>query len=479
MRGSKRFVRFAVIGILIFCICLGFYVWKSRVATPKLATSEGSILTEVQSLISSNTIYPTTNELLIEGALKGMANAIHDPYSTYYTKSEATMQKQHLAAERIGIGIELAETNGEFVVISPIKNGPAEEAGVLSYDEIIQVDGVAVKGRSMTEVLTLFQGAEGTNMQLVIYRPSAERHFTFTIKRQKMSNQTITSTVIEDDELKIGYIEISLFAEKTGDEWISAVEQMMKQKTGGLIIDLRDNPGGYLHAATQMLSTFQKTPKVFGYMENASGALDKLATMKLDGVEEMQSFLKNGPIVILQNRGSASASEVFTTALRGWNYATVIGKTSFGKGTVQETWTLSNGGELKLSTHKWITAKKEWVHGTGITPDIETEPNPLSLIQPKAYTGNFKEGDFADEVAYAQQVLTGLGYNIVREDGFYDDVTAEAVALFRANSDLTDGENMDLAFFQRILKEVREQRENNQKDPQLQMAISYLHHQIE
>ena len=132
--------------------------------------------------------------------------------------------------------------------------------------------------------------------------------------------------------------------------------------------------------------------------------------------EDVVKFLRKTPIAILQNGGSASASEVFIAALTNWQLAVSIGEKSFGKGTVQETWSLSNGGELKLSTHKWLTSKKVWIHGVGITPQVEQQPSPLSIIQPKLYTGSFVAGDFGDEIQYVQSVLKGLGYSVSLED---------------------------------------------------------------
>ena len=143
------------------------------------------------------------------------------------------------------------------------------------------------------------------------------------------------------------------------------------------------------------------------------------------------------------NNGSASASEVFASALVSWEYATIIGEKSFGKGTVQETWSLTNGGELKLTTHKWLTVNREWIHRKGIEPAIQEAPHPLRKISPKIISKNYKEGDFSEEIAYVQTVLKGLGYSISREDGYFDQVTAKAVAQYRKKHSLIGGQEME------------------------------------
>ena len=137
------------------------------------------------------------------------------------------------------------------------------------------------------------------------------------------------------------------------------------------------------------------------------------------------------PIVVLQNQGSASASEVLSGALKGWGRASLVGVKSFGKGTVQESWELSNGGELKLSTNKWLTPKREWIHGQGIEASLMIEQNELFAFQLHPLTGKFKVGDMSEEISYSQNALQKLGYQIDRLDGYMDETTAEAVNLYR------------------------------------------------
>jgi carboxyl-terminal processing protease len=472
----KRLV--LVVVIAMFMVIAGIAIYKKKEEEVKQEQLSVTVLEEAKTMIQDNSIYDVTNEQLIEGALKGMTEAIKDPYSTYYSANEAVLQKQSLAAERVGIGIEVMEMDGKIVVVSALKNSPAEAAGIQSYDEIVQVDQVALQGKTMQEVLLLLQGQEGESVHLVMFRPSLDRHLTYTINRKKLTNETITHRILKDNDQTFGYVEISLFGESTAMQWIEAMKKIKKANVQGLVIDLRDNPGGYLHAAAQLLSTFEEEPRTFAYLENSKGEMEPINTAKLEGAEDIQKFLRSIPISVLINNGSASASEVFATALNSWEYATLIGEKSFGKGTVQETWSLTNGGELKLTTHKWLTVNREWIHRKGVEPAIEESSHPLRKLTPKIIVKNYKEGDFSDDIAYVQTVLKGLGYTISREDGYFDQVTAKAIAQYRKTHSLIGGKEMEGGLYQALQKDLEETRLKLQQDPQIQMGISYLIHQI-
>lgn len=474
----KRLVLIVVIATFLVIAGIAINKMKKEEEVKPEQQLSVTVLEEAKSMIQDHTIYNVTNEQLIEGALKGMTDAINDPYSTYYSANEAVLQKQSLAAERVGIGIEVMEMEGKVVVVSALKNSPAEAAGLQSYDEIVQVDQKAVQGKAMQEVLLLLQGKDGDPVNLVVFRPSLDRHLTYTIKRRKISNETVTHQILKENDQTFGYVELSIFGESTAMQWIETMNKIMKADVQGLVIDLRDNPGGYLHAAAQLLSTFEKEPRTFAYLENSKGELEPINTAKLEGTEDIQKFLRSIPITILINNGSASASEVFASALVAWDYATLIGEKSFGKGTVQETWELTNGGEMKLTTHKWLTVSREWIHRKGIEPSIEESSHPLRKISPKIITKNYKEGDFSEDIAYVQLLLKGLGYTITREDGYFDQVTAKAIAQYRKKQDLIGGQEMEGGLYQALQKDLEEARLKLQNDPQVEMGISYLIHQL-
>ena len=440
---------------------------------------ELNVLTELHDLIEKESVYDVTSDKLVEGALKGMANAINDPYSTYYTEQEAALHKQTLASERVGIGVELSQSEGKIVIIAPVKDSPADKAGIRPLDELIQVNDTRLDGKSLSDVMKLMQGKEGEKITLVLYRPSIDQHIKVVVKREKLKNETVRSGIIEVEGTKIGYVTVTLFGEETANEWKKAMDNVIENKAEALIIDMRNNPGGYLHSAAQMLSFFEPNEKIFAHMQNHEGVTEALKTKKMDQLTEYEKKLRMLPTTVLQNEGSASASEVFTGALQEWKRAVVIGVTSFGKGTVQQSWELQNGGQLKLSTNKWLTPSKRWIHSVGIEPDVEVVQHPLYSVETKLLKGRFKAGEFSEEIAYSQLVLSELGYSIPRKDGFFDMDTGEAVSQFRKNHDLEDGRHIDEQFFAELTTQLQKFKESNLNDIQLQMAISYVMHQLE
>jgi len=475
VRKSRFFFIFAIICVLLAIIVY----WKS--VTKQETDLKGSnipVIDQAFTLIKEKSVFDTKDEELIEGALRGMTEAIKDPYSTYYTEKEAAIHRQSLAGQRVGIGIEITEKDGRFIVVSPVKSSPAEKAGIRPFDEIVEVDGVRLEGKTLGELLQLIQGEPGEKVSLVIYRPSTDRHIKITVERAEIDNQTVKWKVIPIEESKIGYVSISMFGEDTVEEWVEATKRLLSEKVDGMIVDLRDNPGGYLHSVAGVVSSIGKEGDIFAYMQNAEGTMEAIKTAKLDVDDDYLKRMKTIPLVVLQNEGSASASEVMAGALKSWNRAIIVGLKSFGKGTVQETYDLENGGELKLSTNKWLTPDREWIHGKGIESDIEVEQHPLFAMEIMPLRGEFAEGDYSEEVAYVQKVLSGLGYNLSRTDGFYDEQTAEAVASYREKHDLESGRHMDDEFFASIRDQVASYKEDMEHDVQLKMGLSVMLHKI-
>ncbi|MFF2178463.1 S41 family peptidase [Lysinibacillus sp. NPDC058147] len=475
----------AGVGVLASSLLLGsgiYFDWFNLGDKKEPVVAEVDSINEALNLIEEKSVYSTKKDALVEGALRGMADAIKDPYSTYYSKEEAEQHRQMLAEERVGIGIELSENNGKFIVVSPVRSSPADKAGMRSLDEIVQVDGVRVDGKKMSELMQLIQGEKGTKVTIVVYRPSEDKHIKMTMERAAISNKTVTSEVVNVEDTPIGYVEISLFGEKTANEWVAETSKLLRKDIKGLVIDVRDNPGGYLHSVAALLSTVLEKGKVFAYMQNAEGAMEPLKTESKSFDEKYLQEMYKIPIVVLQNAGSASASEVLSGALKSWGRASLVGVKSFGKGTVQESWSLKNGGELKLSTNKWLTPKREWIHGQGIEANLVIEQNELFAFQMHPLSGKFKEGDMSEEIAYTQNALKKLGYKIARLDGYLDESTAEAVKLYREDKKLNQAEaniSLDTTFFNSLNETLKKYKEDRQNDLQFQMATSFLLHNIE
>lgn len=476
MRRSRIFA-FGILAAI--AVCLVLVLDGCGKSEEKAQTSSGkfSVIDEAYDVITSNAVYKLKENDLIEGALRGMADVIGDPYSTYLTKEEAASHKESLAGERVGIGAEITRTNGKYIIVSPVKGSPSEKAGLLPYDELVQIDGERVEGITLKEVVKRIRGKQGTSVKLVVYRPESGKHVKFTIERDVIPVHTVNSEILEERGKKIGYIGLTMFGEDSAKEWQAATELLFKEGAEALLIDVRGNPGGYLHAVGAIAGSMLPEDTVFAYMEDVKGQLTPLVTEPAKDLV-FNPKLQTIPVVILQDKGSASASEVLSGALQDLGRGFVVGTTSFGKGTVQETMKLSNGGEVKLSTHKWLTPKERWIHTEGIASDLEVKQNKLFSEHLRVIADTYKEQQYHDDIAYAQVLLTALGYKTGREDGFFDEGTKDAVAVFMKDEKHKSSGKMDSTFFQTLKKSAEAYREDRANDEQLSMAIGFLHHSL-
>ncbi|PIC98495.1 MULTISPECIES: S41 family peptidase [unclassified Sporosarcina] len=474
MRKSRLFL----VGVLLLIGIIWLNGCGKQEAVKNESISKLPVVDEVFEKIQERAVYPVKKDELIEGALRGMTDTIGDPYSTYLTGQEAESHRESLAGSRVGIGAEVTRTNGKYIIVAPIKGGPAEKAGLQPYDEIVRVNGERLANETLRDVVNTIRGAKGTEVKLTIFRPEADKHMEYTITRDHMPVQSVSHHLIEERDAKLGYIALSMFGEETSKEWQKATSDVIKKGAQAIIIDVRGNPGGYLKAVSEISSSLLEEDRTFVVMQDAKGNLTPVSTEK----DENLSFherLKQIPIVVVQDVGSASASEVLSAAIKDLKRGEIIGTTSFGKGTVQETMELSNGGELKLSTSKWLTPKEKWIHGKGVTADIEVKQNTLFTEHLQMVTDTMKEGHFNDQVAYAQRMLKAFDHRPGRTDGYFDRETAEAVQSFRTEYEIKEGYDMDREFFMALKTAAEEYRAEPKNDKQLRMAVDFLVNELE
>lgn len=474
MRRS-RLLLFALLVVIAGGII--FFLSGSKEKKEARPLSSFSVIDEAYDIIQKRGVYPVEGDELVEGALRGMADVIGDPYSSYLTEDEAAAHRESLASERIGIGAEITRSNGKFIIVAPLKSSPADKAGLRPYDEIIRIDGEGIEGHSLQEVVKRIRGKQGTTLTMTIYRPDDNKHLELSITRDTIPVATVEQEMLEVNKQKVGYISITTFGEETAEEWKVATDTLLEAKAEAIIIDVRGNPGGYLHSVSEIAGSLLSEDTVFAFMEDGAGALTPLVVEKSEEIN-FDEKLKKIPLVLLQDKGSASASEVLSGALKDLQRSMIAGTQSFGKGTVQETIDLSNGGEVKLSTHKWLTPKEQWIHGVGVEADLEVAQESLFDEHIRLVTEDYKEGDYHDDIAYAQRLLTGLGYKIERDDGYFDEQTASTVGIFRKDAKIKANEKMDRAFFVAIKEQVEAFRNDRNNDIQLKMAIDYLLHEL-
>jgi carboxyl-terminal processing protease len=452
------------------------FISKKEEGDKSIEKSSFDVIDEAFAIIKEQGVYPVEGELLIEGALRGMTEVIGDPYSTYLSAEEAAAHEESLAGERIGIGAEITRSNGKFVIVAPVKSSPADKAGLRPYDELIRIDGENLDGSStLKDVVQKIRGKKGTAVTLTIYRPELNKHLEISIIRDIIPVTTVNSEIIEEKERKVGYISITTFGSETAKEWAIATENLIGDGVEAIVIDVRGNPGGYLHSVGTILSSLLQEDTIYAYLQDANGALTPLLADQ-DEKLKFNSQLKKVPLVLLQDKGSASASEMLSGALKDLRRASIAGTESFGKGTVQDTQDLSNGGKVKLSTAKWLTPKEKWIHGKGVEADLKIAQDGLFEEHIRLVSAEYNEGDFAEDVAYSQKLLIGLGYDAGREDGYFDEATTKAVKEFQVYSKVTESGKMDRQFFTALQKEIETYRENQENDVQLQMGLDYLLH---
>jgi carboxyl-terminal processing protease len=319
-------------------------------------------LSQFRSELEKKYIGEINDEDLIESAIKGYVAGLGDPYTVYYTKEEMEDIMQETNGKYVGIGIymTLDTEKNAILVLSPIENSPAEEAGLMPGDIITKIDGVSYTGDQLDEASNKIKGEEGTKTTIEILR--GEEFKTFEIERRKILISHITTKVLENN---IGYIKISDFEGGCADEFREKYLKLEKQGINKLIIDIRDNGGGIVDEALEIAEMIT---------EKGSTLLITTDKNKQEDVTKSNSTpIIHMPIVLLTNEYSASASEILAAALKENEKATLVGTKTYGKGIIQELHQLSDGSGLKITTNEYFTPKHNAIHEIGIEPDIEID----------------------------------------------------------------------------------------------------------
>ncbi|PIQ73709.1 peptidase S41 [Candidatus Roizmanbacteria bacterium CG11_big_fil_rev_8_21_14_0_20_36_8] len=302
------------------------------------------------------------------GAIKGLVASLEDPYTFFLTPDENQQSKSDLGGKFEGIGAQLGLKNNSIVVIAPLKDSPAQTAGLKTGDYIIKVDGKSTEGWTLYETVSKIRGPKDSQVKLTVLRDAAEKEISIT--RMEIKVPSIELTYEPLNKNKVAVIKINQFGDTTNDEWDKAAKTVSdKWKNGeisGLVLDVRGNPGGYLDSAVYIASEFLEKGKTVVKQE-ATTSNDRVYAVKRNGV------LLDIPMTVLINEGSASASEILAGALRDYKRAKLIGKKSFGKGSVQEALDLQKGAGLHVTVAKWILPNGSWIHRVGLEPDIEVE----------------------------------------------------------------------------------------------------------
>ncbi|MBC7960659.1 MAG: S41 family peptidase, partial [Vallitaleaceae bacterium] len=349
-------------------------------------------LEDIDELLGEKYYESIDQAALNEAAYEGYVSGLGDPYTTYFSKEDYTsfMEDTNGSYEGIGVVVTFGENGEDIEVLSPFAGSPGEKAGVLQGDRILKVDGADVSGMALEEVVKLIKGPKGTDVIVTVYRKLTDKIIDLTITRDVINMQTVTHEMLPGD---IGYMTISGFEGVTYDQFIEAYDDLEKQGQKGMILDLRNNPGGYVHIVAKIADELLGKGLIV-YTEDKNGKKEEIYS---DADHQFQK-----PLVILVNAYSASASEILAGAVKDYKVGTIVGTTTFGKGVVQGTYELEDGSAVKVTVAKYYTPAGNNIHGIGIEPDIAIE-------LPEELQNQFRvEKDQDTQFQKAVEVMQGL-----------------------------------------------------------------------
>lgn len=417
MQVSTRHSLILLFGVMLgvsLAIAHGVFAAREDTAPAKLPLSELRTFVEILNRVKSDYVEPVEDEKLLENSIRGMLEGL-DPHSAYLSPDEFKEVTISTSGKFGGLGIEVQMQNGFVRVVAPIDDTPAARAGMQAGDLIVRIDDTAVKGLTLLEAVKLMRGEPGTKVTLTVLREGVEQPFKVDITRDIIKVRSVKSRILEPG---FGYLRITQFSSSTGNGLDEALDSLTEKNDGalkGLVLDLRNNPGGVLNAAVEVSDAF----------------LEKGAIVSIKGrlPETTQEFsanagdvLKGKPIVVLVNGGSASASEIVAGALQDHKRAVIMGSETFGKGSVQTILPLQNNAALKLTTARYYTPSGRSIQAHGIDPDITIQPVKVSAAD--RGIGQIKESDLhgslenenGDDETDGAEITNGTDIGLAEKD---------------------------------------------------------------
>lgn len=438
------------------------------------STQQKNDLKKIQTamdLISNNYYKDVDRTKLIDGAINGMMESLGDPYSNYMGQETAAQFEESIEGSFTGIGAEVSSQDGNVVVVSPIKGSPAEKAGIRAKDIILSVNGESLQGLELNKAVNKIRGPKGSEAKIQVKRAGSTEAIEFTIVRDDIDMETVYAHM-EDNG--VGVISITQFSMNTGERFKEELAKLEKQNMKGLIIDVRNDPGGVLQVVIDIAEQFVPKGKVIVQVEDKNG---KREQSKSNGPSKVKPY----PITVLMNKGSASASEILAGALKQSAGATLVGENSFGKGTVQTSYDkqMGDGSLLKITIAKWLTPNGDWIHEKGIKPDIAVnQPDYFSVAPINKEKLPLKFDSNSTDVKSAQTMLRGLDFKPDRVDGYYDQKTEEAVKAFQKQKGIQATGQIDQATAESLEAALIERIADPQYDAQLKRALENISKEI-
>lgn len=472
MRNRGKVIVSFLLGVVLTLALSLFYLAPHRLRTivsPNNIGEIGAIEDVFQRLRASHFFYEGDDRSLINGAIEGMVNALGDPHSSFFTLQDFDNFASGLRDSFYGIGAEVNSINGNAVIVAPFPGSPAEEAGLMPNDIVVTVDGEEVSGRSLQEVISLIRGPEGTEVVMGVRRDNNPELVYVVPIRGRIPQESVRSQLKVVEDVSVGYVQVLTFGEATAREFEAAITELEAQGIEGLIVDLRNNSGGYLRAVIEMVDFLLPEGEVITSVVDRDGRGDTFMTSN-------NTAGKDFSIVTLINGGSASASEIFAAAMKEAADQEVIGTASFGKGTVQVSLPLDDAHVLKITSQIWRTSAGNWINEEGVQPTQLVE-DPDFYFFPQIIVPEGTEIVFdtvSPVVMNAQNTLITLGYKEERNDGYFDQATVEAVEAFQVANGLAVTGTLNSETATALTMALRDKIRDPQFDIQLQTALEFL-----
>ena len=404
-----------------------------------------------------------TSEQLIQGALKGMAESVGDPYTTYLVNDETAQLDETVNGSFGGIGAELKSDQSRVVISTTMEGSPSQQVGLQADDVIIKVDGEDMTGKTISEVVKKVRGEVGTDVVLTIERAGTSLEVKLT--RASIAINTVKAELDKEDAT-IGHVRITSFAKNTAEELEKAVKDLTNKGAKAFVFDVRYNPGGLLDQAYKVANMFLKDGEPIVQVE------DRFGEKKIyKASSDIGKFKITQPYVLLVNEGSASASEILAAAVKEGAGAQIVGTKTYGKGTVQSVIDVSDKSELKYTNAKWLTPNGNWIHKEGVTPTKEVNLPDYAFLKIIDARETLKVGSVSQNVLSVETILKGLGYSVTA-DGYFDTATQDAVKSYQQNEGLTATGEVDEETAQKLMNSVRQLIQQN--DTQYQAAKELL-----
>ena len=325
---------------------------------------------------------------MVYGAVSGMVSSLGDPHTSFFNPQESSKFREDLSGEIEGVGMEIGLRNGYVTVIAPLKNTPAEKAGLQPGDQIIKVDDHSTIDITVEKTVELIRGEKGSQVSITIRRADVYEEKEFILTRALIQIPSVTWEIISDD---IAYLRIHHFHEGLTHSFQNVAAEILKSPAQGIILDLRNNPGGYLDVAINVAGWFLPKEDVVAIEEFADS---QQQVFQAQGNAKLSYY----PMIIIINQGSASGSEILAGALRDNRKITIVGENSFGKGSVQQTFNLKDGSLVKITIAKWLTPHGYLIEGAGLEPDVTVE------VDIEQYLASGKD----DQLDKAVEILKGI-----------------------------------------------------------------------